>query len=175
MILASHHQIQKPTKTQGLPAKARITPCAPGGPLCLMNKFATNPSKYVEVQRGGIWQQNGYGVRSVSPRWAISDIPAMNGSVGLAAQSQELSLESFKASKAPIEVEFSHNLCSRYLTHTHLGMMYMLSEVQEVGNTPLESHSCADLSHSRSLSHTHTLSLFLTRPVILVKTRLFNA
>lgn len=48
MISAIPHQIENRAKTQGLPAKAGITPCAPGAAFCLLNQpisdFFTKPT-----------------------------------------------------------------------------------------------------------------------------------
>lgn len=142
----------------------------PGGFFSLrMNKIAAKPSNYRRAQTiygRNHCQQSGCVVPNVSQRWAISDTQRMSGYAESVAPSQESLWGLFRTPQTPIDSEFSHNPKFRYHTHAHYGMTYMLSEVAGRGNSPLESHSCAYFSHPRSLSHTHTTSLFFTSPDI---------
>lgn len=134
-----------------------------GGYPFRMNKNACQASKNRtdhKIYWRTNWQQNECGVRNVSPRWAISGTQQTNGSAGPAELSAESSWELFKTSQQPITDDFSHNFGFLYLTHTHLVMRYMLSEVPGMGFRPLKSNSDAVLRHPVSHSHTHTKSLF---------------
>lgn len=128
-----------------------------------MNKFPPKASKHGvshTLYRGDQCLSTGCVVRNASPEWAISGIRPTNGSAESAELFRGSSSEPLKTVQS-IRAEHTHNFGLRYLTHTHLGTLYMLSEVRFRGNSPLESQSCADLGHSRRPSHTHTPSLFL--------------
>lgn len=129
-----------------------------------MNKSACQASNYRDTHKiywRTHWQPNECAVPNVSPRWAIFVTQPMNGSVAPAAQSHESSWELFRTQKASIEDGFSHNLGFRYLTHAHIGMIYMLSEVYRLPRNPQESALLAIPAPKNPLSHTHTVSLFL--------------
>lgn len=149
-----------------LPGGTRLTSrlfYPPGFPL-KMNKLPPNASNYREAQTlyGGLqWRRNGYAAPNVNRNSDISDIHQTNGYAAPADLSPGSSLALSKTLKITIRDDNSHNSGLRDLTHTHFEGIYILSEVHGMGNTPLESHSCAYLSHPRSFSHTHTGSLFL--------------